>query len=102
MENNTNINIPKKHQIYIDLVWKDSDGYWAQLTEASICDDTESHFVHEDTVKNFLSSLRNIHIMNEKTYVSLFGKSQFDEYKKDYDRLIQLGKLKSKNYREIK
>lgn len=87
MINKTNIKIPKKYQAFIEEVWKDSDGYWANLTEASLCADTESHFVHEDTVKSFLLSLRNIYIMEEKEYIDRFGTSEIEEYKKDYKRL---------------
>lgn len=88
MNNSTNIRILKKYEKYITEVWYEGDdGYWADLIECCICDDTECHYVHEDTVKEFLKSLQNIRVLNEKEYIYYFGNDLIDDYKRDIELL---------------
>lgn len=90
MVNETNIRIPKKYEKYINEVWSEQgsgDGYWADLIECCMCTDTETHYVHEWTVKDFLRSVHNIIIMNEKQYINHFGDDNIEDY---YESLKQL------------
>lgn len=86
MKNSTNIKIPKKYQKYIREVWSEKDtgdGYWADLLECCICWDTECHYVHEWSVKDFLKSLQSIDVMDEKTYTDHFGTDWLEGYYED-------------------
>jgi hypothetical protein len=90
MKNSTNIKIPKKYQKYIIEVWSEQDtgdGYWADLIECCMCWDTECHFVHEWTVKDFLKSLQNIDVIDEDVYISHFGTDCIESYHKDLELL---------------
>ncbi len=59
MKNLTKVKVPKKHQHKIELLEKDSDGYWAYLKPGFISD-METHMVHEDTVKELMEGIRGI------------------------------------------
>lgn len=88
MINSTNIRIPKKYEKYISEVWSETstgDGYWADLIECCLCEDTESHYVHEWTVKDFLKSLQSISVMSIDRYHNLYDDD--DEYWKSYNEL---------------
>jgi hypothetical protein len=90
MVNTTNIRIPKKYEKYIDEVWSEQengDGYWANLIECCICEDTDCHYVHEWTVKDFLKSLQSISVMDEETYISHFGTDCIESYHNDLELL---------------
>lgn len=88
MKNLTNIKIPKKYQPYITEVWYErDDGYWADLIECCICRDTDCHFVHEDTVKEFLRSLQSIEVMSEDRYINHFGPDNLEDYRKSIESL---------------
>ena len=90
MKNSTNIRIPKKYENVVYEVWSEGeDGYWANLLECCICDDTECHWVHEWTVKDFLKSLQNILIISEKRQASMFGNDTIEEYRKDLALLTE-------------
>lgn len=93
MRNETNMKIAKKYQPFIREIWYEGeDGYWASLKECCICDDTESHYVHEDTQKRFLKSLQSIRIMGEKEYRNHFGLDLLDRYHDDLIDLVGGGK----------
>lgn len=84
MKNSTNIRIPKKYENVITKVWSEGeDGYWADLKDCCICDCTECHWVHEDTVKEFLSALKDIEIISAKHQASVFGVDTLEDYIKD-------------------
>lgn len=85
MKNSTNIKIPKKYEKYILEVWYEGteDGYWANLLECCICNDTDCHYVHEWTQKDFLKSLQSISVMDEKRYISVFGDDNLKDYYND-------------------
>lgn len=89
MKNSTNIKIPKKYQPYITEVWYEGqeDGYWADLLECCICDDTETHFVHEWTQKDFLKSLQSIRLLTEEQYINHFGDDDIEDFRKDLESL---------------
>lgn len=92
MKNNTNIRIPKKYENVITEVWSEismGDGYWASLKECCICDDTECHWVHEDTVKEFLHSLKSIRIISIEEQIDRFGDDLLDEYREDLATLTE-------------
>ena len=89
MTNKTNMRIPKKYEKFISEVWYEGqdDGYWADLLECCICDDTESHYVHEWTQKDFLKSLQSIKVASVDEYISHFGEDNLDDYYADLKRL---------------
>ena len=91
MNNKTKIKIPKKYEKYIIEVWYEGedDGYWANLYECCLCEDTDSHLVHEWTQKDFLRSLRSIRIMEEKEYISLFSDDNIESYYEDLKRFVE-------------
>lgn len=60
MLNKTNIKIPEKYEDMIDLVWKDSDGYFAVLNENYHLDKFMCKSIHEYTQKSFLARLSQI------------------------------------------
>jgi len=95
MENSTNIRIPKKYEKYIKEVWSEQgtgDGYWADLIECCMCWDTECHFVHEWTVKDFLKSLQSISVIDEETYISHYGTDWIEDYHKSLALLNEKGR----------
>ena len=90
MTNKTNIRIPKKYENVIYEVWYEGeDGYWASLKECCISDTTECHWVHEDTVKEFLSALKDIVIISAEHQASVFGVDTLDEYIEDVSTLTE-------------
>lgn len=95
MKNTTNIRIPKKYEKYITEVWSEQDtgdGYWAGLIECCMCWDTECHFVHEWTVKDFLKSLQNIDVIDEDVYTSHFGTDLLEQYHESLKELNEKGR----------
>lgn len=85
MKNSTNIRIPKKYENVIVDVWYEGreDGYWADIKECCICDDTECHWVHEWTVKDFLKSLQSIRIISEEEQIDRFGDRLLKYFRED-------------------
>ena len=95
MKNETNIRIPKKYEKYIIEVWSEQgtgDGYWANLIECCMCWDTECHYVHEWTVKDFLKSLQSIDVIDEDVYTSHFGTDWIEEYHRSLKELNEKGR----------
>lgn len=91
MKNNTNIRIPKKYENVITEVWYEGreDGYWASLKECCLCEDTECHWVHEWTVKDFLKSLKSIRIMTIGEQIDRFSDDRLDEYREDLSTITE-------------
>ena len=46
--------IPKKYQKFLLEVYRDDDGIWGTLKEDYITITTESHIIHEYTIKDFV------------------------------------------------
>lgn len=88
MKNETNMKIAKKYQPFIHEIWYEGeDGYWANLLECCICGDTECHYVHEWTQKEFLTSLRSIRVMSEDEYINRFGVGLLEHYHRTLNEL---------------
>lgn len=58
MNNQTNINIPKKYQERISEIYHDEDGYWVYLNRGWCWDDYGLHTIHEDTQQQILRCIR--------------------------------------------
>lgn len=82
MKNSTTIKIPKKYEKYIVEVWYEGtdDGYWAELIDCCMCEDTDCRYVHEWTQKDFLRSLQSIKVMSETEYKSITGGEDMKYY----------------------
>lgn len=94
MTNTTKMRIPKKYEPFINEVWYEGeDGYWGDLIECCICDATECHYIHEDTQKDFLKSVRlSIRVIdNEDEYVARFGVTDLEHYRRELNELKELG-----------
>lgn len=46
--------IPKKYQNFLLEVYRDDDGIWVTLKDEYITTTTESHIIHEYTIKDFV------------------------------------------------
>jgi hypothetical protein len=62
MENTTSIKIPKKYESKLELVERDSDGYWAYSIKGFQFEGMggECHTAHEDTQHELLKMIRTV------------------------------------------
>lgn len=60
MKNNTKIKVAKKYQGMIELIEKDSDGYWAYAKDGFYFGGMGCHTAHEDTQKELLAMIRTL------------------------------------------
>lgn len=52
--------VRKELQPHVELIFRDSDGYWAWLDDEYIDPITEAHTVHEDTLSEFRKHLKMV------------------------------------------
>lgn len=62
MKNDTTIKVPKKYQHMIEIIYKDSDGYWAETKDGYFFPNMECHTAHEDTQTELLAEIRTISV----------------------------------------
>jgi hypothetical protein len=62
MNNTTSIKIPKKYESKLELVERDSDGYWGYTIKGFYFEGMggECHTAHEDTQHELLQMIRTI------------------------------------------
>ena len=60
MKNTTNIKVPKKYQPMIEVVEKDSDGYWAYTEKGYYFSHMGCHTAHEDSQFALIMVIRTV------------------------------------------
>jgi hypothetical protein len=60
MKNTTTIKVPKKYQHMLELIEKDSDGYWSYSNPGYQFAGMGCHTAHEDTQKELLEMISTL------------------------------------------